>query len=198
MALMSCIPMASAFRVATWCTTGTMKSRGSSFLPLGIECRYRAFWWIMKFCWFCTRSVGPPHWRHAPLECVFSSVFFWASNQSKTTLSTGSSLWASAQSVTCIWTNMCPAVTCTSCSKLWSPSTTVGSWISHPLCSPQGYSIKDQSHYVWVKAGSNPAQYICHSVVPSFLVLQLEIEAGKGSNPLVTSGINVRCHHNVG
>ena len=44
------------FRVVTWCASGTMKSSKSSFLPLGVECRYRHFWWIMKFWCFLKTS----------------------------------------------------------------------------------------------------------------------------------------------
>ena len=95
------------FRVATWCTFGTTKSRRSSFLPLGIECRYRAFWWIEKFCWFHKISWSSSLEACSP-KSVFRSVVFWASYQSKTELSTGSSLWASAQSVMCIWTQHAP------------------------------------------------------------------------------------------
>ena len=106
-----------------------------SFLPLGVECRYRALCWIMKFCQFLQIS-HPSSLEACSPKSVFSSVFF-GFNQSKTALSTGSSLWASAQSVMCIWTNMHPAVTCTSCSKLWSPSTTAGLWISTHCAAPR-------------------------------------------------------------
>ena len=84
-----------------------MKSIRSSFSPLNIVHRYRAFWWTMKFCWFCKIS-WPSSLEACSPKSVFRSVYFWASNQSKTVLSTGSSHWASAQSVTCIWTNMHP------------------------------------------------------------------------------------------
>ena len=117
------------FRAVTWYAFGTMKSRRSSLLPLGIKCRYRAFWWIVKFCQFCKISQ-PSSLEVCSPKSVFRSVFFWASNQSKTALSTGSSLWASGQSVTCFCTNMQPAATHTSCSKSWSPSVMVGSWTS--------------------------------------------------------------------
>ena len=97
------------------------------------------------------------------LKSVFGSVFFWASNQSKTVLSTGSPLWASAQSFTCIWTNMHPMATQTSCSTL-----NYGGVINFcPMGGSQGYSIEDGSHCVRVKAGSNLAQHICHSVIMS-------------------------------
>ena len=66
------------------------------------------------------------------------------------------------------------------------------------VCSSQSYSVEDQSHHVWVEAGSNQVQYICHNVIPSFLVLQLEVEPRKGSNPSMASGIKVRCCHYVG
>ena len=84
-------------RVVTWCAFGTMKSSRSSFSPLGIEHRYRAFWWIMKFCRFCKIS-WPSSLEACSPKSIFRSVFFWASNQSKTVLSTGSSLLACTQS----------------------------------------------------------------------------------------------------
>ena len=87
------------FRVATQCAFGTTKSSNSSFSPLGIECRYRAFWWIVKF-WQCHRISQPSSLEACSPKRVFRSVLFLASNQSKTTPSTGSSLWASAQSHT--------------------------------------------------------------------------------------------------
>ena len=142
------------FRAVTQCTFGTTKSRRSSFLPLGIECRYRAFWWIVKFCWFHKISQPSSLEACSPIS-VFRSVFVWASNQSRTALSIGSSLVASAQSVMCIWTDMCPAVTWTSCSKSWSPSAMVGSWTSVWCAAPRVIPIEDGSHCVWVKVGSN-------------------------------------------
>ena len=40
------------FRAAMQWALGTTKCRRSLVLPLGIEHRYRAPWWIVKFCWF--------------------------------------------------------------------------------------------------------------------------------------------------
>ena len=124
------------FRVVTQCAFGTRKSRRSSFLPLGMECRYRAFWWIMKFCWFHKISWPSSLEAHYSIS-VFKSAVLCTSNHFKTVLSMGSSLWASAQSVKCTWTNMCPVATCTSFSKLCSPSTMVGSWISAQCAVPR-------------------------------------------------------------
>ena len=58
---------------------------------------------------------------------VLRSVFFLASNHCKTASSSGSSFWAAVQSVTCISTRTCPAVTHTSFSLSWSASITAGS-----------------------------------------------------------------------
>ena len=124
------------FRVATWCAFWTTKSRRSLFSPLGIECRYRAFWWIVKFCQFHKISQ-PSSLEACSPKSVFRPVFSWAPSQSKTALSTGSSLWAPAQSVTCIWTDTHPAVTQTSCSKSWSPLAMVGSWTSTQCAAPR-------------------------------------------------------------
>ena len=124
------------FRAAIWCAFGTMKSRRSSFSPLDIGCRYRAFWWIMKFCWFCQIS-----WPFSLEACfaksVLKSILFCASNQSKTALITGSFLWALAQSVMYICTSTWPVATHTSCSKPWSPSIMVGSWTSAWCTAPR-------------------------------------------------------------
>ena len=125
------------FRVATWCAFGTTKNSKSLLPPLGIEHRYRAFWWIIRFWWF-SKISQPSSLEACSPKSVFRSVFFWASNQSKTVLSTDSSLWTSAQSVKWIWTNTHPAATCTSFSTPWSPSTTVGSWLSALWVAPWG------------------------------------------------------------
>ena len=124
------------FRAATQCTLGTMQSSKSLFFPLGTEHRYRAFWRIIKFWQFCKISWPSSLEAWSPMS-VFRSVFFLASNRSKTTLSTKSSLWASTQSVTCIWTNTHPAATCTSFPTPWSPSTTTGSWHSALWVAPR-------------------------------------------------------------
>ena len=114
------------FRAATLCALGTMKSSKSSFSPLGIECRYRAFWWILKF-WQFLQTSWPSLLEACSPKSVFRSVFFWASSQFNTAFSTGSFLCVSAQSVTCISTNTHPAATHTSFSMPWSPSSTAGS-----------------------------------------------------------------------
>ena len=101
------------FRAATPCTLETMKSSNFSFLPLGIEHRYRAFWWIIKF-WQFLQTSQPSLLEACCPKSDFRSVFFQASSQLHTEFSTGSSLCVLAQSVTCISTNTCPAATCTS------------------------------------------------------------------------------------
>ena len=75
------------FRVVTQCAFGTMKSSRSSFSPLGVEHRYRAFWWIMKF-WQFHKISGPSSLEACSPKSVFRSVFFQASNQPRTVLST--------------------------------------------------------------------------------------------------------------
>ena len=67
------------FRAVTWCAFGTMKSSKSSFSPLGMEHRYRAFWWIVKFWWFHKIS-WPSSLEACSPKSVFRSIFFWASN----------------------------------------------------------------------------------------------------------------------
>ena len=119
------------FRAVTQCTFGTTKSSKYLLSPLGVESRYRAFWWVIKFWQFL--KISKPSSLEA---CCPKSVFFWASKQSKTMLSTESSLWASAQSVTCIWTYTHLAATHNSFSMPWSPSTTVGSWLSALWVAP--------------------------------------------------------------
>ena len=123
------------FKAVTWCALGTMKSRISSVSPLGIEHRYKVLWGIIKFCQFL-RIHWPSLLEACSARSAFKSVFFHAFSQSKTALNIGSSLWALAQSVICICTSVQPVVTCTSCSKLWSPSTMVGSctlaWCAAP------------------------------------------------------------------
>ena len=103
----------------------TTNSRKFSVLPLGVEGRYKAPWWTIKFGQFC-RIILPSLLEALSARRAFKSVLFWAFSQSNTALSAGFSLWASAQSVTCICTRMQHAVTHTSCSKWWALSTTVG------------------------------------------------------------------------
>ena len=106
-----------------------MKSRRSSVSPLGIEHRYKALLWITKFCQFLRISL-PSSLEAYSTRSVLSFVYFHAFSQSNTALNIGSSLWALAQSLTCISTNGWPAAAHTSCSKHWSPFTTAGSWTS--------------------------------------------------------------------
>ena len=114
------------FRVATQWAFGTTNSSRSLVSPLGIEWRYKTPWWITKFCQFL-KIIEPSLLGSHSTRCAFKSVFLWAFSQSKTALNIGSSLWALAQSVTCICTSTWPVVTCTSFSKLRSPLATVGS-----------------------------------------------------------------------
>ena len=107
-------------RVATWCALRTMKSRRSLVSPLDVEHRYKAPWWIVKFCWF--HSISQPSLLgDCSARSAFKSIFFCAFSQSKTALNIGSSLWASAQSVTRICTSAQPTATHTFYSKWWSP-----------------------------------------------------------------------------
>ena len=112
-------------KVVTQCALGTMKSRISLVSPLGVEQRYKAHQWIVKFCQF-HRISWPSLLEACSSRSAFKSVFFCAFSQSRTALNVGSSLWALAQSVTCICMSVQPAATCTSHSKLRSPSTMVG------------------------------------------------------------------------
>ena len=122
------------FKAATWWALGTMKSR-SLVLPLGIECRYKAPWWIEKFCQFHRISL-PSSLEVCSARSIFKSVCFCAFSQSKTVFNIASSLWALAQSVTCICSSAWLAVTRTSCSKWQSPSTMVGSWFQPDVLIP--------------------------------------------------------------
>ena len=84
-ALMTCIPMAPVQGSATQWALGTMNSRRSSVLSLGIECRYKAPWWIVKFCWFC--KISQPSWLEVcSARSTFKSVFFCNSSQFRTAL----------------------------------------------------------------------------------------------------------------
>ena len=83
------------FKVATWWALGTTNSSKSSVFPLGIECRYKAPWWVTKFCRFC-KIIQPSSLEVYSARRAFKSVFFLSFSQSNTELSTGSSLWASA------------------------------------------------------------------------------------------------------
>ena len=115
------------FKAVTQWALGTPKSRRSSVSPLGIECRYKAPWWTMKFCWLCKISLLSSL-EACSARSALKSVLFCAYCQFNTVLNDRSSFWASAQSVTCICTSAWPVATCTSCSKQQSPSTMVESW----------------------------------------------------------------------
>ena len=67
----------------------------------------------MKFWWFL-HTIWPSSLEACSPRSVLRSVFFLASNQCNTASSTGSSLWAVAQLVTCISTRTCLAATHTS------------------------------------------------------------------------------------
>ena len=83
--------------------------------------------WIMKFSQLF-RIRLPPLLEVCSARSTSKSVCFCVFSQSNTVLNTGSSLWAPAQSVTCILTNGWPVATHTFCSKYWSPSTMAGLW----------------------------------------------------------------------
>ena len=102
------------FKMETQWALGTMNSRRSSVSPLSIEHKYKAPWWIVKFCQFHKIS-WPSSLEVCSARSVFKSVFFCAFSQSNTVLNIWSSFWALAQSVTCICTSAWPVVTCTSC-----------------------------------------------------------------------------------
>ena len=79
------------FKAATQCALGTMKSRRSSVLPLGIKHRYKAPWWIAKFCQFHRISL-PSSQEACSARNIFKYVCFCALSQSNTVLNLGSSL----------------------------------------------------------------------------------------------------------
>ena len=101
-----------------------------------------------------------------PQECP-QIVFFLASNQCNTASSTRYSLWAVAQSVTCISTRTHPAVTCTSFSRLWSPSTMAG---SYPLA-------------LWVALKTTPSRTDHRAFVLRQVVIWLSTSATVLSRP---------------
>ena len=82
-------------------------------------------------------TIWPSSLEACSQRGVLRSVFFLASNQCSTASSSGSSLWAAAQLVTCISTRTCPAVTHATFSFSWSPSTTAGSSPSALLVAPK-------------------------------------------------------------
>ena len=157
------------FRVVTQCTFGTTKSRRSSFSPLGIECRYRAFWWIMKFCQFHKIS-WPSSLEACCPKSVFSSVFFGLPTSQKCTQH-----WIFPLGFYPIsHMHLDQHAPCSNTDLLLQVMDTLnyGGVINFcPMCSLLDYSIKDGSHHVWVTVGSNLAQHICHSVIISFLAL---------------------------
>ena len=88
-----------------------------------------------------------------------------------------SGLWLSQ--VTCISSMGQPAVTCTSCSKHCSPSTTARSW-TWPMHCSQGESNEDGFHCFWVQSSGNLAKYIHHHIITPLLVFQLKVKPCKG------------------
>ena len=124
------------FRAVTLCAFGTMESSKLSFLPLGIEHRYRAFWWVVKF-WQFLQINWPSLLEACSPRSLFRSDFFWASNQFNTAFSTESSLCVLAQSVMCISTNTHPVATHTSFSSLLSSLTMAGSQPSVQWVAPR-------------------------------------------------------------
>ena len=115
------------FKVATQWGLGTMKSKVFSVSPLGIKHRYKAPWCTTNLCWYHRISL-PSSLEECSARRTFKFVCFCAFSQSNTVISIKSSLLASAQSVTWISTSAWYAVTCTFCSKHWSPSTMDWSW----------------------------------------------------------------------
>ena len=163
------------FKVETQWGLGTTKSRRSSVSPLGIECRYKAPWWMIRFCWFLKISL-PSSLEACSARSAFKSVFFCAFSQSNTALNIGSSLWASAQSVTCI---------CTSGDhpQLWQVMNFC------PMCCSQSNSIYDWSHCVGGQSSSNLAKCIWQCVITPFLIFQFKVELHKGSDPSMIHSI---------
>ena len=144
------------FKVVTQWALGTMKSRRSLVSPLGIEYRYKAPWWIVKFCQF-HRISQPSLLEACSAKSAFKSVFFCTFSQSKTALNIRSSIWVLAQSVACICTSVQPVVTHTSCSKWQSPSTMVGSWTLAWCADHNATLSRYWFHHVWVQSNGNLA-----------------------------------------
>ena len=69
------------FRVATQWSLGTTRSKRSSVSPLGINCRYKAPLWTVKFCQFCKISQ-PSLLEVCSTRSVFEFVFFLPSASS--------------------------------------------------------------------------------------------------------------------
>ena len=187
-------------RVVTQCAFGTTNSSRSLLSPLGIECRYRAFWWIMLSSVDSPRSVGPPHWRACSPKSVFRSVFFGASIQSETALNTRifSLGFCPISHMHLDW-YACPVATQTSCSKSWSPSTMVGSLTSALCAAPRSCPIEDRSHCIWVEVGSNPAQHICYAVIAGpFWYSNWKLNLARAPTHQWPVGIEVRCNHDIG
>ena len=111
------------FKVVTWWALGAMKSRKSPVSPLCIECKYKAPWWIVKFCWF-HKTSWPSSLEVCSARSTFKSVCFCAFSKSNTVLNSGSSLWAFSP-VFNMHFYRCAAcmATHTSCSKCWSAFT---------------------------------------------------------------------------
>ena len=81
------------FKMATQWALGTTKSRRSLVSPLGIEHKYKAPWWIVKFCQF-SKIRWPSSLEACSAKSAFKSVFFCAFSQSNTVLNIRSSFWA--------------------------------------------------------------------------------------------------------
>ena len=120
----------------------------------------------MKFSQFL-HMIWPSSLEMCSPRSVLRSVFFWTSNQVNSASSTGSSLWAVAQSVTCISTRICSAVMHTSFSMLWSPSTMAG---SHPSA-------------LWVAPKVTPFRMDDTASGPRQVVIQLSTSAMVLSHP---------------
>ena len=84
------------FKAATQSALGIMKSRRSSVSSLGIKCRYKAPWWITKFCQLCKIRL-PSSLQACSARSTIKSVFFVppASPTLCSTLSLLSGFWPS-------------------------------------------------------------------------------------------------------
>ena len=95
------------FRAVTEWALGTTNNIRSSVSPLGIECRYKAPWWIAKLCQFHKIS-WPSSLEVCSTRSAFKSICLPGPSASLELHSTvGPPLWASAQSITCICTSAC-------------------------------------------------------------------------------------------
>ena len=129
----------------------------------------------MKF-WQFLHTIQSSLLKVCSPRSVLRSVFFLDSNHCKTAYSSWSSFWAATQSVTCLSTRTHLVATHTSFFFCWLPLITVGFFSFHSLGSTYGCSIQDGLHGLLPKTSGNLAQCICHCIISSFLVFQLEIE----------------------